>query len=215
MKPFMLEKLYAAAINTSADVVQCSAAMLDERNVQIGIVSPSIVWGGERHENESSEHKLYYMNSMWLKIVRRRIFIDNGITFLNLSVGEGTYVSWILRCLGAKVETLSDVLYFYCRRQGSITSSASIEGLFELYESFSNIKTLAIRKGVLAGFRAEIKRDLTRLLVLRRGRYILVSPDSSEVERFDIVLSELFEGFLDISCSFVFERTGGTTSLSP
>jgi glycosyltransferase involved in cell wall biosynthesis len=215
MQPFMLEKLYAAAIDTSADMVQCNAAMLDERGVQIGIVSPFILWDGERRESASPDYKLYYMNAMWLKMVRRKIFIESGVAIPSLSDAEGTFISWILRCLQLKVVTLGDVLYFYCRRSGSITSSPSIGALFDLYESFNKIKIFAIRKGVLANFRTEITRDLIRLLILRRGKYIASSTDSSEVEGFDNVLLELFEGFLDISCSFVFERTGGTTSLSP
>ena len=117
-----LEKLYAAAAETRADVVMCGYMLCDKNGnhtrEKILIKRPD-VYTGEEIMNDLLRDvsvKCFLWNKLW----KRSLFTDNGILFPT-GLFEDTYTVSLLIYAAERVAVIKDRTYIYTRRGDSIT----------------------------------------------------------------------------------------------
>lgn len=122
----MIEVLMHAALESSADIVACSAQQVDENNVTIlqQLSMPDTIY----HNNDALREFLYCTNkildSAWGKLYKASLFRDTPmIRFPFGLTSEDFYVNALTFHKSRIVQTLSQPLYFYRMRIGSICHS--------------------------------------------------------------------------------------------
>ena len=117
-----LEKLYAAAIQTHADVVMCGYLLCDKngrRTHEKILIKRPDVYTGEEIMNDLLRDvsvKCFLWNKLW----KRSLFTDNGIVFPK-GLFEDTYTVSLLIYHAQRIAVIKDRTYIYTRRGDSIT----------------------------------------------------------------------------------------------
>ena len=75
------------------------------------------------------QNLLFSIWSPWCKLVKRKLLIDNQITFAKTSVSEDVIWSTGVAVHSKKAEVSSDYIYCLTEREGSLTSNATVEKL--------------------------------------------------------------------------------------
>lgn len=124
--PDCLEKLYAKAKETDADVTFGS------------------------YETFGCEHNQYITEgtpfvTAWNKLCKRSFLLDNNIQFIEGLIHEDCPWSFEIECKGAKFAHIQDITYLYLVREGSLQTGKDFNKHFEAYmhilRTYSNIIT--------------------------------------------------------------------------
>ncbi|MBQ3671162.1 MAG: glycosyltransferase family 2 protein, partial [Treponema sp.] len=152
-----LEKLYATAVETGADLVVCN----NWRDFDSGFTSVQLVKLLLTHE---------MLPTLWCRIARRSLFTDNNIVWKEgINVGEDPIVSVKLHYFSKKTVFLRDMLYKYRSNIGFVTRIKKLSELQQKKREFSEIEDFARAHNfadeiseVLELRRAEIRYDFLK-----------------------------------------------------
>ena len=126
VSPNFLETMYASSIKNDADMVCCGAQRLEGY-----VTRPSPLHHRAIVENRDSTHinrqpELVWDTTVWNKLIRRRLWVDNGIRFEPGRVLNDILPSLQCHVLADTVNVVTDKLYFWRARTdlgSSITDS--------------------------------------------------------------------------------------------
>lgn len=112
--PDCLEKLYAKALDSDADVTFGS------------------------YETFGGENKQYITNgapyvTAWNKLCKRTFLQENNIQFIEGLIHEDCPWSFEIECKGAKIAHVPDITYLYLVREGSLQTGKDFNKHFEAY----------------------------------------------------------------------------------
>lgn len=161
--PQMYEKLHAALVETGADVSICNYHYVDEEgNVDLKLQALSPV-KTEVLTKEQAYQKInplipgyaYYVTA-WNKLYPRRIF--DGLLFREGFIHEDEFFVHHMFSRCSRIATISDALYLYVQRSGSITKTKttirSLHGVYsylDRYEFFCQEGERQLAKASLQG----------------------------------------------------------------
>ena len=132
--PTMLEQLWAAAANQTADVVACGIAMLDEN----GTLLHNICKPEQKLENDRSQINILdvlppsFCNKLW----RTSLFRAHGITFPKHLYYEDLATTPRLLRFAKDIRIISTALYCYVVRRNSITNSMSPRHIIDYFRTY-------------------------------------------------------------------------------
>ncbi len=121
--PDMMEKLYNAINSSDADMSICNYLYVDENGNEVYDndnlpIKDEVVSGVEILTNKMLEHKGWYWVISCCKLYKKEIF--SGLRFIREKQHEDEFIihEVLVRC--GKVAGVSDALYYYVQREGSI-----------------------------------------------------------------------------------------------
>jgi len=143
--PQMYEKLYAALTETGADVSICNYDYVDESgaaDLQMREVSPvktEVLTREQAYEKIAVVKKGYaYYVTAWNKLYPRSVF--EQLQFKEGFVHEDEFFVHHLFSRCSRIATISDMLYLYVQRSGSITkgkaTARSLHGVYAYYDRY-------------------------------------------------------------------------------
>ncbi|MBR2615720.1 MAG: glycosyltransferase family 2 protein [Clostridia bacterium] len=154
---FRLEKI---AAETDADVVSFFLRSVDEKGngtpISSNFVSPETPFCLSEHP----EYLLSIPNACG-RLWRRSLFLDNGILFPERVWYEDIRTTTKLFALARRIVTVSDELYFYLQRGGSIMHSSAVDRNGEILSAFEDILSWFRERGLFEQY----ERELCRLLI--------------------------------------------------
>lgn len=119
IEPDMLEKMYAVAEKSQADIVYCDFYLSYEKNERY--MSNLCLESGEELLRQGFLSGAVKYN-VWNKLVRRRLYTDNGIVFPDgHSMGEDMTMIRLTAC-AERVKYLPEALYHYVQTNSSAFS---------------------------------------------------------------------------------------------
>ena len=118
IEPDMLEKLYACAMDTKADIVCCNIS-LEYKSRQENLCYP--------YKEEQYKDLLYIdvlRCSVWNKLIKRNLYVNNKISFFpGLNMWEDVSVTCRLRYFSQRTVVVPEALYHYNKQNTSSTVS--------------------------------------------------------------------------------------------
>ena len=126
-EPDMLEKMYAKAIEEDADIVVASF-WIEYKDRQVYVMN-NVLSDRNRRLKESLLGK--YNMSMWNKLIRRNLYIDNQVKYINgVDFAEDSIITYRLFYYAQRVVWLSSAFVHYIKyRSDSYTLSLSLDSL--------------------------------------------------------------------------------------
>lgn len=118
-----IEILYNKAINTSSDIVFGSYMQIDEKSGVKKMVKNYYVLGNNPDNIMSSVIMGYMSWSNCFRLILRQYYIDVNPEILRGNMAEDGVVSVQLFFNSPKVEHVNECVYYYMRREGSLTFS--------------------------------------------------------------------------------------------
>lgn len=180
----MYEKLYSALINNNADMSICSfkyvgediTAKFDNDNSPIknGVLSGSSILF-----EKMNEQKFWYWVVAWNKLYKRELFSDIRFPVGKINEDEFIIHHILLKC--DNVACVSDMLYYYVQREGSIMNiKYSVKNL-DLAEAFMRRSQHILNSGYksMASYNALMRG----IIVLVKG-YSRCRKDDGAKERY-------------------------------
>lgn len=132
--PEMMERLWQASEHAAADVVACGMAVVR----QDGSLMYNVNLPNHRYTNKQCEIDIFnllnpsFCNKLW----RRELFIKHCIFFPEHQYFEDLATSPRLLHFARDIRVIPDSLYCYVQREGSITSSTSLEHFLDHFRTF-------------------------------------------------------------------------------
>ncbi|WP_407258936.1 glycosyltransferase family 2 protein [Klebsiella quasipneumoniae] len=168
-----LEALYTKAIEDNADVVICDYYKV-YKNKKIE-VSQNVLPSPYNCVKKLFNRKL--SNSNWDKLVRKKIFDDNEISFIDgLDMGEDFLVTLLVLLNSKKISYINKPLYYYNKNNdSSLTKSYSNKTLYDLVKIVDLADNYMKEKGILEFFLHEtnmFKLDVKSLIILNSNNNI-------------------------------------------
>lgn len=151
----MLEKMYAAAVESGADIVYCDFYLSFEKNERY-MSTPDFEDADEMLREGFLSGAMKY--NVWNKIARRSLYADNGIIFPEgHPMGEDMTMIQ-LAAVAKKVKRIGEALYHYVKlNEGAYSNSYSQKKLDDI--RFNVDRTVAFLKG---RFGDALDEDLSR-----------------------------------------------------
>ena len=173
--PEYLEKMYTAATEKGADVTVCGYTTFRGD----APVFPDSQGKEAKPVTVKELLDTGLMTPLGVKLVKRRIVIDNGIKFdTELAFGEDLFFSWKVCIASEKTVRTEDVLYGYRMSSGGATMRYH-DRLYEKYKrGFEDLKAYAMNRGTDTETIGEIdvyfvKRLPTLTFMCARSKYSL------------------------------------------
>ncbi len=128
----MYEKLYHAAKEKDADVVDCGFIGSVEKKPHL--TTPAALCGKLDREKrlELCAGRIGYI---WSKIFRRSIFIDNNIRMLEKIPSQDTIMLYYFFCYVNSVERCNEVLYVYRERPDSFSKRRNLDYMINMWKA--------------------------------------------------------------------------------
>ncbi|AYG68750.1 MULTISPECIES: glycosyltransferase family 2 protein [unclassified Rhizobium] len=117
--PKMVEDLYACAVKTGADVVECGYAEVDEQGAELSIYAPR---RDPMEIRDTSNIFSITRFAFWNKLYRRGLFWDENVWFPNKLYYEDLATVPRILARSSLIAYVGDVRYHYVQRSGSITN---------------------------------------------------------------------------------------------
>lgn len=132
--PKMIEKLYAAMKKADADLAMCGFKRVDQygRDCGLSFLPEDKIIGGKEAIKCLFDENSGYMVA-WNKLYKKSFLIDN--VFPPGKIHEDEFVMHRIFSECKKIAIISESLYFYVQRDGSIMSRPSIKSL-DIIEAF-------------------------------------------------------------------------------
>lgn len=209
--PRFAEIMFAEAITTGAEIVECQAVELhpDGRPVRFNAITREAPFDGEAANRAFINDSL--RNVVWNKIYARALWdrvLDHAEIDIGLSVSEDLLRNSLIFPHCHRYSFVRDCLYFYCRRQTSLVKGGDLPQLLaklmDLEFSYSIAKQM--QHGAGAGYLIE-RLDERRLKdrVWYIGEYAARHSAShlrAELRRHKDKLDPYFEELVSISGKF-------------
>lgn len=142
----MVERLLYEAQNKSSDLVICGFVQNIYKNKRIHnkIIKNNDFFMANKNEIFNFSEKLFVdvnFNSVWAKLYRKSIMIENSIFFSNdMNMAEDTYFNTNYIKVANRISILSDCLYYYNRYDGETLINRYHPDKYEiLNKAFENI----------------------------------------------------------------------------
>ena len=122
----------------SVDIVYLNANKVNEEGVCAPINVSHIIENFQKRKSLKTELDLRYaMWSPWSRMVRRKLVVDNNISFEEIPIGNDTMFSLLCSSLSTNIDVFDRVIYYYFKPQnGSYTkrlyNDENIKGQLEL-----------------------------------------------------------------------------------
>ena len=92
----------------------------------------------EGYIDKADALKMFLLNDIkgyvWNKLHKRKLFIDNKITFPDFVVCEDTPVGFLLLANANKIYSMIEPLYYYRQRESSLTRTFSIKSMKDMID---------------------------------------------------------------------------------
>jgi len=130
IEPNMISLLYKKAKDEKADIVCCDYYLESVSNTEV--ISYSIPLDKNKAVNAFAIMPTY-MNYFWNKLVKRKLYLDNNISFPSgVSLCDDLYVTFKLVYLANKVVQINRPLYHYNQlNSNSITSNHNLKSFYD------------------------------------------------------------------------------------
>ena len=132
----MFEKMYKAATRANADIVICNYILYKDEKETIDNEVEGI--DKEGYIDKADALKMFLLNDIkgyvWNKLHKRKLFIDNKITFPDFVVCEDTPVGFLLLANANKIYSMIEPLYYYRQRESSLTRTFSIKSMKDMID---------------------------------------------------------------------------------
>lgn len=160
----MLEELYACALEGDADIVICD--FYNDYPDEIQEISKEV------QLQDFLEQLLLEKinNSLWNKLVRRSLYVQNGISFIHgINMGEDFLVAAKLFATAKVITYHNRAYYHYAQRVGSITNQYSYQSYHDLLLGIFDLEKYLQERGLLEKYydSLQLKKILLKLLILR------------------------------------------------
>ena len=129
------QKLYDNAFNSNADIVQCRALMIYEKDgcIKEWELNKDILTLDSRNSNFNKLLMTYASGFVWNKIYRRSLF--HNITFINGIYWEDNPFNLEIALKASKILSIPDTYYYYLQRENSTVYSKNAKIHFDLLKS--------------------------------------------------------------------------------
>lgn len=151
-----ISKLYSAAVNNNADIVCCNYFNTDEkdRSAPYLLNHPFDVMDGKT-AMKAIIIDVTVRTYTWNKLYRKSLFTDNGIYFPEGMTFEDVACIPRLFYYARKVACISDVLYYYVHRKGSITGNISVKSIADYLRAFAILRQFIEEKQVFGKYKLQ------------------------------------------------------------
>jgi glycosyltransferase involved in cell wall biosynthesis len=147
VRPTMMEQLWRASADGSIDVVACGMAVLDAQGeLRFNVNQPEQTINNEVHPIDCLQLlNPSFCNKLW----RKELFSENGILFPENQYFEDLATTPRLLHFARHIRVISDPLYCYVQRDGSITNSTSPKHIFDHFRSFDILAEFLKEQGLM------------------------------------------------------------------
>jgi glycosyltransferase involved in cell wall biosynthesis len=201
VRPNMLQRLWTATRNQTADVVECGFDQVSEDGEVIARFTPKPRW------IDNCGHQLDVFsdlkNAFWNKLWRRSLFTDHGIEFPAGIYHEDLATTPRLLTHARSIRTIPDRLYSYVARRASITDQASAKHVLDYLSCYEILADFLRQRGLNSRYRASLERSLGANLHYYAGSVLASEMDEPSKERCIRQLLILKRGFIDSDSSLV------------
>jgi glycosyltransferase involved in cell wall biosynthesis len=145
--PEMMERLWEASDEATADVVACGMAVVKGD----GSLLYNVNFPYQRYCNAKNEVDIFnvltpsFCNKLW----RKELFTKHDIMFPEHQYFEDLATSPRLLHFAKDISVIPDPLYCYVQREGSITASASLEHLLDHFRTFDILSCFLEKEALL------------------------------------------------------------------
>ena len=131
--------------------------------------------------------------SCWLRLWKRSIFDDNGITFPNVVWYEDVRTVTKLLAKAKRIVNLPDHLYYYLDRPGSIMNSSELPKNRDIVPAFTDILDWYEKEGLTKTYYDELcALTVQHVLLAASVRVARIDPSSDLLEEFASFTAERF-----------------------
>lgn len=136
IEPNMIEKLIAAILHEDAELAMCGVRCIDEYGDEVAFNSAPIIDGVLT--GKDIFEKVFLFQAVWFITAWNRLYKSSLLQEYRFPEGrlhEDEFAAHHIYDNCRKVVTISDPLYLYLQRTGSITSQKSLRNYIDIYEA--------------------------------------------------------------------------------
>jgi len=132
------EKMYNAIIAENADMATCDCNYVDDKIVIENWSYSGRINGKFESSDLCSRIKDINMNTIWLIMIRKSVIQNNNLYFPEHTISDD-YVSVLWFLASPKIVRLNEALYYYVKRQNSISLSYNMQSHVLIIKTFEYI----------------------------------------------------------------------------
>lgn len=149
----MFLKMYTVAKNTNSEIVCCN--FVNEYNTFHQIFHQSYSINQEQNLKNLLIGSIF--PSLWCEIVKRSLYLDNGICFVpNINMGEDLLVNIKLFLATKNISYIDDALYHYRHTNTSVCAIRSLDSIYNDIKVASLIEREFISRNLEIKYQTEI-----------------------------------------------------------
>jgi len=134
----LCEKMYNAIIAENADMAVCDCNCIDGEIVIKNWSYAETTNGKFDSPNLCSRIKNIKMHNIWLIVIRKSVIQNNNLYFPEHTVSDDiASILWFLA--SSKIVRLNEALYYYVKRQNSITNSHNMQSYVSIIKTIEYI----------------------------------------------------------------------------
>lgn len=196
IEPDMMEKMMdAAKSNGFPDMVVCGIRIIDENGKTTSVIKENLP-PMQRLTAADNKDALIIHPSPCNRIIRRRFYIDSGLSFPAGVWYEDVRVTVKLSALAESVVYVDRPFYNYYTRIGSSTKNTDCQRMRELKWAFEDILLFFKNNGLYESFREQLEFLTTRHLYIAGSvRVIRIENSNPLLTEFRLFMYDNFPDF--------------------
>lgn len=140
----MAELMYAKAVETGADIVISDFYRVYSHTQVVSTLVPDGVKGdGENVKKDIINRRVPPF--VWVKLMRRNLFVDNDFIWPVKNIGEDTVISAEAAYYAKKIAHVAEPLYYYRYNPNSVTKLLDEEHCLKNHDSFKSNVDIYVR----------------------------------------------------------------------
>ncbi len=174
--PCFLEKLWDKAVETDADIACCNYYYVFPCGLKIKALSI----GNRVLDGSRATHKLiddmFVHHFAWNKLYKRRLFTEGGVCYPPI-LFEDIATTVRLFHQAARVAFMSEPLYFYYQRRGSIMHTITYRRLQEHINAYAMLRAYCDKAGCQREFARNLRFSRRIITLYLIGEIIQLNPE--------------------------------------
>jgi glycosyltransferase involved in cell wall biosynthesis len=194
--PEMMERLWEASGDGAADIVVSGFARV---NPDGSLRGPSVLPQAGQFRNDNGELDIFEFlkPSFCIKIWKKSLFDDHGIRFPENTYFEDLAVTPQLVHFAKDIRVVSEDLYQYLIRPGSITNSYGVKHLIDHFRVFDILDGFLVREGLVERYGAGLIERICRSQAFHAANVTASGIDLAEKEQYLRFMLMLQVGYID------------------
>lgn len=196
IKPEMMARLWEESGEGEADIVASGYARVKPDGTPAG---PKFLPDAGRFRNDNLEIDIFQflMPSFWGKIWRKSLFDDNSIRFPEDIYFEDLAITPQLAHFAKDIRVITDDLYQYVIRSGSISNNHGIKHLTDHFRVFEILDDFLNRENLMERYKTEFMERICKSQVFHASKVNSTEMDLPERQQYLRFMLMLQIGFIE------------------